>query len=259
MFVRNILSAIIISLAPISMASTALAAGGDTPPIPTQDWSFSGAFGTYDKAALQRGYKIYREVCASCHSMKYVRFRNLDALGYSQDQIKAIAAQYSVMDGPDEEGEMFERAAIPSDAFISPFPNENAAKSANGGAYPPDLSLITKARANGSNYVHALLTGYKDNLPHGQILSDGQYWNTYFPGNKLAMAPPLSDGSVSYEDDNTLETLDQYAKDISHFLTWAADPYMEERKRTGFKVLLFLILFAGVMYGVKRRIWSDLH
>ncbi len=255
MFVRNILSAIIISVAP---ASVAMAAGGDNPPIASQDWSFSGAFGTYDKAALQRGYKIYREVCASCHSMKRVRFRNLDALGYNQDQIKSIAAEYSVEDGPDEEGEMFERAALPSDAFVSPFSNDNAAKAANGGAFPPDLSLMTKARANGSNYVHALMTGYKDKLPHGVELSDGQYWNTYFAGNKTAMAPPLSDGSISYED-GTVETLDQYAKDISHFLTWAADPYMEERKRLGFKVILFLLIFAGVMYGVKRRIWSDLH
>ncbi len=255
MFIRNILSAIIISIVP---ASAAMAAGGDTPKPASQDWSFSGAFGTYDKAALQRGYKIYRDVCASCHSMKRVRFRELSALGYNEDQIKAIAAEYSVMDGPDEDGEMFERTALPSDPFISPFANDNAAKAANNGAFPPDLSLITKARANGSNYVAALMTGYSDKLPHGTTLSDGQYWNKYFTGHKLAMAPPLSDGSVTYED-GTIETLDQYAKDVAHFLTWAADPYMEERKRTGFKVILFLLLFAGIMYGVKRKIWSNLH
>ncbi len=257
MFIRNILSAITISFVLVS-ASTSMAAGGDAPKPPSQDWSFSGAFGTYDKVALQRGYKIYRDVCASCHSMKRVRFRELSALGYNEDQIKSIAAEYVVIDGPNEDGEMFERPALPSDAFVSPFPNEQAAKAANNGALPPDLSLITKARANGSNYVAALMVGYSDKLPHGTVLADGQYWNKYFPGHKLAMAPPLSDGSVTYED-GTMETLEQYAKDIAHFLTWAADPYMEERKRTGFKVILFLLIFAGVMYSVKSRIWSKLH
>ena len=256
MFVRNILSAIIISIAPFSVAMAA--GGGDAPAIPSQSWSFSGPFGTYDKASLQRGLKVYREVCSNCHSMKHVYYRNLSALGYNEDQIKAIASEYMVQDGPDDAGDMFEREALPSDAFVSPFPNENAAKYANGGALPTDLSLITKARANGSNYVHALLLGYKDTPPHGEHVSDGQYWNTYFPGHKLSMAPPLMDGRVDYEDGSP-ETLGQYAKDITYFLTWAADPHMEERKRTGFKVILFLLIFAGVMYGVKRKIWSDLH
>lgn len=256
MFTRNVLATLIIGLTPVSAA---IASGGDGPAIPSQDWSFSGAFGTYDKAAMQRGYKIYREVCSSCHAMKRVYFRNLEALGYNEAQIKNIAAEYTVINKePNDEGDMFERPALPSDAFVSPFANDNAAKYANGGALPPDLSLITKARGNGSNYIHALITGYEEHPPHGQEVSDGQYWNTYFPGHKLSMAPPLMDGQVSYED-GTPETLDQYAHDISHFLTWAADPHMEARKATGFKVIIFLLIFAGVMLSVKRKIWADAH
>ncbi len=239
---------------PVSVAVAAT--GGE--PIPSQDWSFSGFAGTYDKAALQRGYKIYREVCSSCHSMKRIYYRNLSALGYNEAQIKNIASEYMVEDGPNDEGEMFERPARPSDAFVSPFPNEQAAKAANGGALPVDLSLITKARSNGSNYVYALLTGFKDDVPNGHELADGQYWNIYFPGNKLSMAPPLMNGIVEYEDGSP-EILPQYAADITHFLTWAADPYMEERKATGVKVILFLIIFAGVMFAVKRRVWAKLH
>ncbi len=259
MFVRTLLSIAAIGLLPVSVAQ---AAGGDGPAIPSLEWSFNkgpaGAFGTYDKAAMQRGYKIYREVCAGCHSMKRVYFRNLSALGYDEAQIKNIAAEYTVInDEPNEEGEMFERAAEPKDAFVSPFANEAAAKYSNGGAYPPDLSLITKARANGPNYLHALLTGYEE-PPEGEAVSDGQYWNKYFPGHKLSMAPPLSEGQVSYED-GAPETLDQYAHDVTQFLTWAADPYMEERKRTGFRVILFLSIFAAIMYAVKKKLWKELH
>ncbi len=236
-------------------------AAGDAPKSPSQDWSFNkgplGAFGTYDKGSLQRGFKIYREVCAACHSMKSIHFRNLYALGYTDAQIKNIASEYTVEDGPNEEGDMFERPAEPKDRFPSPFANDNAAKYANGGALPPDLSLITKARANGSNYLHALMVGYVE-PPHGEVLSDGQYWNKYFPGHKISMAAPLSDGQVSYED-GSAETLDQYAHDIAHFLTWAADPHMEERKKAGFRVILFLIVFAFIMRAVKKKTWKDAH
>ncbi len=255
MFIRNLLSIAIISIMPVSFAN---ASESESSPIPSNDWSFSGAFGTYDKAALQRGYKVYREVCSSCHSMKRVYFRNLEAIGYNEQQIKNIAAEYSVKDGPNEDGEMFERAGLPSDRFISPFANENAAKAANGGTLPPDLSLIIKARANGSNYVRALMIGYKDDIPHGEEIVDGQYWNTYFPGHKLAMSPPLMDELIEYED-GTPEILEQYADDIVHFLTWGSDPHMEERKALGFKVIIFLMIFAGIMLAVKRKIWSDLH
>tara|TARA_B100001989_G_C24532113_1_gene462213 strand:- start:1423 stop:2046 length:624 start_codon:yes stop_codon:yes gene_type:complete len=207
---------------------------------------------------MQRGLKVYREVCAACHGLKRVYFRNLEALGYNEAQIKNIAAEYTITKGKlNEEGEWEERPGEPKDKFVSPFANDQQAKYANGGAMPPDLSLITKARANGPDYVYALLTGYKQ-PPAGEILSDTQYWNTYFPGHKLSMAPPLSDGQVGYEDGSP-ETLDQYARDVTHFLTWAADPYMEERKKTGLKVILFLIVFAGVMYSVKKKIWKSAH
>jgi len=239
------------------MASPSAMAAGKAKKPPQQDWTFNGPFGTYDKAALQRGYKVYKEVCAACHAMKRVHFRNLTALGYSEDQIKNIAAEYTVIDGPDSEGEMFERQARLSDHFVSPYPNKQAAKAANG-AYPPDMSLITKARKDGSNYVYALLTGYDDPAKHGKTLMDGQYYNKYMAGNVIAMAPPLMDGQIAYEDGSP-ETMEQYARDVTHFLTWAAQPEMEERKRLGIQVLLFLFVFTGIMYAVKKKIWKDVH
>lgn len=253
MTIRIFIALFAFTLMPVSGAFAA----GDAPTPPKQDWSFSGPFGTYDKAALQRGYKVYSEVCAACHAMKRVHFRNLEDLGYNEGQIKNIASNYTVMDGPDSEGEMFERPARLSDPFPSPYPNKEAAKAANG-AYPPDLSLITKARAHGADYIHALLTGYDDAAHHGMTLSEGQYWNKYMSGHIIAMAPPLSDGQIAYEDGSP-QTLDQYSKDVSHFLTWAAEPEMEHRKRLGIQVLLFLLVFTGIMYGVKKKIWSDVH
>ena len=232
-------------------------AGGDAIHYPEQQWSFDGPFGTFDKAALQRGYKVYRNVCSACHGMKRVYFRNLEGVGYSEEQIKAIASEYSVMDGPNDEGEMFERTAKASDAFPSPYANEQQARYVNGGAYPPDLSLITKARVGGADYIHALMTGYNE-APEGEELLEGQFWNDYFAGHRIAMAPPLTDGIVSYEDGSP-ETVEQYAQDVSHFLTWAAEPETEARKRMGVKVVLFLLIFAAIMYGVKRKVWSDLH
>jgi len=214
--------------------------------------------GTFGKAAMQRGLKVYREVCSACHSMDLVAYRNLTALGYNEAQVKNIAAEYTVTDGPDDEGEMFDRPARPSDRFVSPYPNKNAAKAANNGALPPDLSLIAKARHHGPDYIYALLTGYQDEAPHGHTLLEGQYWNTYMPGHVIAMAPPLSDGIVGYEDGSP-ETAEQYAYDVVNFLMWAADPYLEQRKKAGLSVLIFLIVFAGVMYAVKRKIWEDVH
>lgn len=238
-------------------ASVPAHAAGDAVPPPDIKWSFDGPTGTYDKAALQRGYKIYREVCSACHAMKRVAYRNLSALGYSEDQIKTIAAEYTVTDGPNDEGEMFDRPARPSDHFKSPYPNDNAAKSVNNGALPPDLSLITKARAGGADYIYGILTGYED-APHGHALQPGQHWNKYMSGHVIAMAAPLSDGQVAYED-GTPQTVDQYARDVAHFITWAAEPEMEARKRMGIKVILFLVVFAGMMYAVKRKIWAKVH
>lgn len=224
---------------------------------PHLERTYKGMFGTYDRAALQRGFKVYREVCSACHSMNRVYFRNLEMLGYSEGQIKNLASQYTVMDGPDEEGEMFERPARPSDKIPGPYKNKNAAKASNGGAYPPDFSLLAKARPNGDDYISALLTGYHE-PPEDAALLAGQYWNEYMPGHVIAMAPPLSDEQVMYEDE-TPQTLDQYARDVSHFMRWAADPYMEQRKSMGVMVLIFLSIFAGIMYAYKKRIWSDVH
>lgn len=221
------------------------------------NWRFDGPLGTYDRAALQRGFQVYRQVCSACHSMKRVAYRNLSALGYSEEEIKALAAEDVVMDGPNDEGEMFERPALPSDRFVSPFPNDEAAKAANNGALPPDLSLIVKARANGANHVFGVLTGY-EKPPADEELGEGQYWNKYFPGHKISMPPPLMRGAVDYED-GTAGSVEQYAKDVSHFLTWASAPEMEDRERTGIKAILFLLLFAGVMYAVKKKIWAELH
>lgn len=234
-----------------------LAAGGGTEYIPDVKWSFDGPFGTYDRAALQRGLQVYRQVCAACHGLDHKSYRNLADLGYSEAQIKAIAAEYTVTDGPNDDGEMFERPARPSDKFKAPYLNEKQARSVNNGAYPPDLSLITKARAGGADYVYGVLTGYAE-PPHGVTLQPGQHYNKTMTGHIIAMAPPLADGAVMYEDGSPA-TVDQYARDVAHFLTWAAEPEMEDRKRMGVKVLLFLAVFAGIMYATKRQIWSDKH
>lgn len=223
--------------------------------LPKQQWRFDGVFGTYDRGALQRGFQVYSQICSSCHSMKHLSYRNLSALGYTPEEVKAIAAQYTIMDGPDDEGEMFERAMKPSDKFKSPFENEKAARYANGGALPPDLSLITKAREGGANYVYGILTGYEE-PPEGEVLAQGQHWNKVMTGNKIAMAAPLFDDAVGYED-GTPTTLDQYARDVAQFLTWAAEPEMEIRKRTGLKVVFFLLIFTALMYGVKKKIWAN--
>ena len=227
------------------------------PELPKQDWSFSGPFGSYDRAALQRGFQVYKQVCAACHGMKRVAYRNLSALGYSEDQIKSVAAEYTFMDGPDEEGEMFERPGKPSDHFKSPYLNDNQAKASNNGALPPDLSLIVKSRVGGADYLYALLTGY-ETAPAGVELAAGQHWNKYMSGNKIAMPAPLLEGAVAYEDGSPT-TVAQYSSDVAHFLAWASEPELETRKQTGIKVIIFLAVFAFLMYRVKRRIWASKH
>ena len=225
--------------------------------LPDYGWSFEGPFGHFDRAALQRGLQVYREVCQACHSLRLVAFRNLEELGYDEEEIKAIAADYSVTDGPNDEGEMYEREALPSDRFPPPFPNEKAAAAANGGVAPPDLSLMAKARIGGPDYISGLLTGYED-PPADVELIGGASYNRYFPGNQIAMPPPLFEDAVTY-DDGTAASVDQMASDVTHFLMWTAEPYLEERKETGLKVLIFLVVFTGVLYAVKRKVWSDLH
>ncbi len=225
--------------------------------LPKQDWSFYGIFGTYDRAAAQRGYQVYKEVCAACHAMHLVSFRNLQDLGFSEDEVKAIAASYKVTDGPNDAGEMFERAARPSDKFVSPFPNENAARASNNGAYPPDLSLIAKARVGGPDYLYALLTGY-EKAPADVQLLDGQYYNKYFAGHKIAMPQPLNDGQVTFAD-GTQASISNMAHDVAVFLNWTAEPELERRHRLGVQVILFLIVATGFFYAAKRRVWADLH
>ena len=242
---------------PIVHIAPATAAEGGAE-IPDHDFSFEGPFGTYDRASLQRGFQVYQQVCAACHGMDYLSYRNLTDLGYNEDEIKAIASQYTIMDGPNEEGEMFERTRKPSDRFKNPFANEQAARYANNGAYPPDMSLIAKARAGGADYIYALLAkGYVD-PPADVQLGQGQYYNKYMAGQKIAMAQPLSEGIVDYADENTPETVSQYAHDVSTFLMWAAEPRLEDRKRMGWKVILFLAVFAGIMYMVKKKLWKKL-
>ena len=225
--------------------------------VPDHGFSFDGLFGTFDRAQLQRGFQVYQNVCAACHALHLVSYRHLAALGYNEAEIKAIAAAVQVTDGPNDEGEMFERPGLPSDRFKSPFPNENAARFANNGAYPPDLSLIAKARAGGPDYIVALLTGYGE-PPADVTLQEGMNYNAYFPGHQIAMPPPLAEGALTYED-GTAATVEQMSADVAAFLMWAAEPHLETRKQTGVKVVLFLLVMTGLLYAAKRKVWSDLH
>ena len=220
-------------------------------------WSFDGFFGKFDRASLQRGYQVYKEVCVSCHSMKQLSYRNLGEQGgpeFTEAEVKAIASQYEVLDGPNAEGEMFTRKGKPSDKFKSPYLNENASRAANGGAYPPDMSVLVKARPGGSDYIYSLLMGYEEKVPDNIKLEDGVYYNKYMPGNKIRMAKPLSEGSVSYTD-GTKATQEQLSKDVVAFLTWAAEPHLEARKKLGFKSVVYLLILTILVYFVKKKIW----
>lgn len=232
-------------------------AAGDVEAPKSPGFSFQGPFGTYDRGELQRGFQVYQEVCSACHSLKYFAFRNLRSIGFDEAQAKAIAAQYEVMGGPDEEGEMFERPAVLSDFIPAPFANDNAARAANNGSLPPDLSLIVKARAGGEDYVYSLLTGYAD-PPADVELGEGMDYNPYFSGGQIAMPPPLLEDGVEYAD-GTKASVDQMARDVTTFLTWAAEPDMEARKRMGIKVMVFLVLMTVLLYMVKRKVWRDVH
>jgi ubiquinol-cytochrome c reductase cytochrome c1 subunit len=269
-------------------ASTLLAAGllasvpasaqeaTEQPTPAKQSWSFAGPFGRFDQAQLQRGYQVYREVCSNCHSMKFMAFRNLaDAGGpsFSESQVKALAATFKVQDGPNDAGDMFERPGRPSDPFPSPFPNEQAARAANGGALPPDMSVLAKARdiefgglwfmvqpfsqysEQGVDYIHALLNGYHDKAPDGFKLPDGKYYNDFYPGHAISMPKPLNDGQVAYTDGSP-QTVEQYSHDVAAFLAWVAEPKLVERKRTGLEVVIFLVVFIGLLYQIKKRIWA---
>ncbi len=252
--------------------------------IPRQDWSFGGLFGTFDRAAAQRGYQVFKEVCANCHSMHLISFRNLmeeGGPGFSEAQVRALAAEYEVADITADGGR---RPAVPADRWPSPFANDLEARDANGGSLPPDFSVLAKARGvtdpfptwifnyftgyqeGGPDYIHALLTGYHEEVPetapHDFVLPEGKYYNDYFPGHAIGMAPPLADGSIDYADaeggEVIPETLNQYSTDVAAFMMWMAEPHLVSRKQTGFAVLIFLVLFAGLMYGTKRKIWAGI-
>jgi ubiquinol-cytochrome c reductase cytochrome c1 subunit len=242
----------------VALAAPALAQEEAMPPLPKQSWSFDGPFGTFDRAALQRGFQVYSEVCSNCHSLKLLSYRDLTALGYNEDQVKTIAAQKEVTDGPNDEGEMFQRPARPSDHFVPPFPNDQANRAAHNGALPPDLSLMFKAREGGADYIYDLVALGYTTPPAGMKIPDTMQYDTYFPGHQIAMPPPLSDDVVTYTD-GTKATTQQEAHDVVTFLAWAAEPTMEDRKRTGAKVLIFLVMMTGVLYLAKRKIWADVH
>ena len=223
----------------------------------TTDWSFKGLFGKFDRGALQRGYQVYTEVCSSCHSMKYLSYRNLAEKGgpeFSITQAKAIAASFEVTDGPNDDGEMFTRPGKLSDKFVMPYDNVKAAQAANGGAYPPDMSVLVKARGGGVDYIYSLLQGYED-PPVGMNLDDGVYYNKYMYGNKIKMSNQLSDGLVEYSD-GTNATVEQMSKDVTTFLMWAAEPHLEARHKMGFKAIVYLIILTILVYFSMKKIWS---
>jgi ubiquinol-cytochrome c reductase cytochrome c1 subunit len=238
------------------LSTKPLLSAESTDPIKVK-WSFKGITGKFERDSLQRGFQVYKEVCSSCHSMQYLSYRNLGEQGgpeFTAEEVKAIAASFEVEDGPDSQGEMFIRSGRPSDKFVSPYPNVNASKAANGGAYPPDMSLLVKARPGGSNYIYSVLVGYEEK-PEGFILDDGVYYNKYMNGNKIKMSQPLSEGIVEYTD-GTEATVEQMAKDVTTFLTWAAEPELEARHKTGIKVLIYLILLSILVYLSMKKIWS---
>ena len=221
------------------------------------DWTFKGLFGKFDRASLQRGYQVYTEVCAACHSMKYLSYRNLSEKGgpeFSVAQAKAIAASFEVTDGPNADGDMFQRPGKLSDKFVMPYENVKAAEAANGGAYPPDMSVLVKARGGGVDYIYSLLQGYEE-APSGITLDDGVHYNKYMYGNKIKMSAPLSDDIVEYSD-GTKATVEQMSKDVTTFLMWAAEPHLESRHQMGFKAIIYLVILTILVYFSMKKIWS---
>ena len=253
---KNIIKLIcFIFLSSILLSQNILA--GEKKELLTSDWSFKGYFGKFDRAALQRGYQVYTEVCASCHSMKYLSYRNLSEKGgpeFSEEQAKAIAANFEVTDGPNDDGDMFTRSAKLSDKFVQPYRNDKEAMASNGGAYPPDMSVLVKARSGGADYVYSLLLGYED-PPSGVTLDDGVYYNKYMYGNNIKMPKPLMDGQVEYND-GTEATEQQMAKDVVTFLAWSAEPHLEARHKIGFKAIIYLIIITILVYFSMKKIWS---
>ncbi len=248
---------LVASCAATMLAAPVAFAQEEAPTPPEQNWSFSGIFGTYNRAALQRGLQVYLEVCSNCHSMKQIYYRNLQQIGLTAAEVKALASNIQVPGGVDDSGQPVMRAALPSDHFRSPFPNDAAARAANNGALPPDQSTLEKAREGGADYIYAILTGYAD-PPPDMHMAPGMSYNRYFPGHQIAMPKPLSDGQVTYSD-GTTASVEQMARDAATFLTWASHPNMEDRKRMGVKIILFLLFMTALTYAIKRKVWAELH
>jgi ubiquinol-cytochrome c reductase cytochrome c1 subunit len=247
---------LILAAAFAAVAGGTPAVAAEAPELPKYAWTFDSPFSAFDQGVLRRGFRVYNQVCASCHSLSLLAYRHLAGAGFNGTEIREIASQYEVEDGPDEDGDMFFRPARPSDYFVPPFPNDQAARVANGGTLPLDLSLIVRARPGGADYLMALLVGYSDEPPAGVELREGMYYNAYFPGRQIAMPPPLYPDSVDYED-GTSATVEQMASDVATFLTWASMPKMQTRKRIGVMAMIFLVVFTGLMFVSMRRIWSD--
>ena len=249
---RSLILFLLISIFPIN-----LIAAERTHELLNPGWSFKGFFGKFDRASLQRGYQVYSEVCAACHSMKYLSYRNLYEPGgpeFSKEQAKIIASQFELTDGPNSDGEMFTRAARLSDNFVGPYENMQAATAANGGAYPPDMSVLVKARKGGADYIYSLLLGYEE-PPEGIILDDGVYYNKYMAGNKIKMSNPLSEDIVTYLD-GTKATEEQMARDVTSFLAWSAEPHLEARHKIGFRALVYLFIMTVLVYFSMKKLWS---
>jgi ubiquinol-cytochrome c reductase cytochrome c1 subunit len=266
-----------------ALAAISPACAQEHPPIPRETWSFAGLTGHFDREQLRRGFLVYKNVCSTCHGLRLLHYRNLSEPGgpeLAEGNVEQIAAEAQVTDGPNDDGEMFQRPGKPADSFVSPFPNSKAAAAANGGAVPPDLSVMAKARTieragpwylepvnwvsdiftnyqeQGPDYIHALLTNYAD-PPATMTMAQGMYYNNAFPGHQIAMPPPLSDGLVTYPEGSPPATADNYARDVAAFLMWTAEPKLEERKRMGLKVLIYLLILAGLLYLSKRAIWRN--
>ena len=253
---RIILTIFISIITTLSFADSQHSHGANTNYLKT-DWSFKGILGTFDRASLQRGYQVYQEVCSGCHSVQHLSYRNLMEKGgpeFSAEEAKAIAAQFEVEDRPNSDGEMFIRPGRLADKFVKPYPNVQASTAANGGAYPPDMSVLAKARAGGADYIYSLLLGYEE-APTSFELDEGVYYNKYIPGNKIKMSPPLSDGLVEYSD-GTQATTAQMAKDVTTFLVWASEPHLESQHRMGFKAIVYLIILLTLVYMSKQKVWS---
>lgn len=254
---RKLVLSTLVAAGLIAVGGTAQASSGG-PALMKPGFSWEGFFGRYDQAQLKRGFEVFNQVCSNCHNIRLVAYRNLSAVGLTPDEIKAVAAARDMPDLPNDEGIVSQRPGRASDKYIGPFPNDNAAASANGGALPPDLSLMAKARVGGPNYIYSLMLGFEDAAPEGHPIPEGKYFNKYFPGNAISMPPQMMDGLVTYTD-GVKATPDQMAKDITAFLNWTAEPELDERKSMGLKVLTFLAVLTAMLYALKRQIWKDLH